>query len=62
MRSEHRDEHAARTFVKRLVDVAERRPLRVTKDLHPSYPRAIRWIIGRKAARRTTQHLNNYTE
>ena len=41
---------------------AERKPLRDTTDLHPAYWRAIRWIIGRKAAHRTTQYLNNYTE
>jgi transposase-like protein len=62
MLSGRRDKHAARRFLRRLVEVAERRPLRVTTDLHPAYRRAIRWIIGRKAAHRTTQHLNNYTE
>ncbi len=44
MLSEHRDKHAARRFLRRLVDVAEARPLRVTTDRHPAYPRAIRWI------------------
>ena len=62
MLSERRDRHAARSFLRRLVEVAQRRPARVTTDLHPAYRRAIRWIIGRKAAHRTTQYLNNYTE
>ena len=62
MLSEHRDKHAARRFLRRLVEVAGHKPLRVTTDLHPAYRRAIRWIIGRKAAHRTTQYLNNYTE
>ena len=62
MLSEHRDKHAARRFLRRLIEVAERRPARVTTDLHPAYPRAIRWIIGRRAKHRTTQYLNNYTE
>ncbi len=62
MLSEHRDKHAARRFLRRLVEVAERKPARVTTDQHPAYRRAIRWIIGRKAVHRTTQYLNNYTE
>ena len=62
MLSERRDKHAARRFRRGLVEVAERRPRRVTTDLHPAYRRAIRWIIGRKALHRTTQYLNNYTE
>ena len=62
MLSEHRDKHAARRFLKRLLEVAEGRPRRITTDLHPAYRRAIRWIIGRKAWHRTTQYLNNYTE
>ncbi len=62
MLSKHRDKHAARRFLRRLVEVAERKPQRVTTDLHPAYRRAIRWIIGRKAVHRTTRYLNNYTE
>ena len=62
MLSEHRDKHAARRFLRRLVEIAERKPARITTDLHPAYRRAIRWIIGRKAWHRTTQYLNNYTE
>ena len=62
MLSEHRDKHAARRFLRQLIEVAERRPARVTTDLHPAYRKAIRWIIGRRAKHRTTQYLNNYTE
>jgi transposase-like protein len=62
MLSEHRDKHAARRFLRRLIAVAEGRPRRVTTDLHPAYRKAIRWIIGRRAKHRTTQYLNNYTE
>ncbi len=43
MLSEHRDRSAARRFLRRLVEVSGRRPLRVTTDHHGSYPRAIRW-------------------
>ena len=62
MLSERRDKRAARRFLRRLVEVAEGKPARITTDLHPAYRRAIRWIIGRKAWHRTTQYLNNYTE
>jgi putative transposase len=62
MLSERRDKHAARMFLRRMLAVADSRPLRITTDLHPAYRRAIRWIIGRKARHRTTQYLNNYTE
>ena len=52
-----------RTEIRRkLVEVAERKPARVTTEQHPAYRRAIRWIIGRKALHRTTQYLNSYTE
>ena len=62
MLSEHRDKHAARRFLRRLVEVAGRKPLRITTDKHPAYRKAIRWIIGRGALHRTAQYLNNYTE
>ena len=62
MLSEHRDRNAARRFLRRLVEVTGSRPDRVTTDKHPSYRKAIRWIIGRKAVHRTDQYLNNYTE
>jgi len=62
MLSEHRDKHAARRFLRRLVDVAGGKPLRVTTDKHPAYRKAIRWILGRKVEHRTTQYLNNFME
>ena len=62
MLSEHRNKHAARRFLRRLVDVTERKPERVTTDLHPAYRKAIRWILGRKVLHRTNQYLNNLTE
>ena len=62
MRSEHRDKHAVRRFLRRLVDVAERKPQRVTTDAHPPYRRAIRWILGRKVRHRCRQYLNHRTE
>ena len=62
MLSERRDRHAARSFLRRLVEVAQRRPARFTTDLHPAYRRAIRWILGRKALHRTTRYLNNHPE
>ena len=49
MRSEHRDQHAARRFLRRLVDVAQRQPQRVTTD-PPPVRRAIRGILGRAGA------------
>ena len=62
MLSQHRNKHAARRFLRRLVELADRKPLRGTTDKHPAYRRAIRWILGRKVLHRTNQYLNNYTE
>ncbi len=62
MLSEHRDKHAARRFLRRLIEVAGRKPLRVTTDHHPAYRKAIRWILGRKVIHRRNQYLNNLTE
>jgi transposase-like protein len=62
MLSAHRDKHAARRFLRRLVEVTGRKPLRVTTDHHPAYRKAIRWILGRKVLHRTNQYLNNCTE
>ena len=62
MLSERRDRHAARRFLRRLLDVNGRRPLRITTDHHPAYRKAIRWIVGRKVTHRTNQYLNNRTE
>ena len=62
MLSDHRDKHAARRFLRRLLEISNRRPLRLTTDKHPAYRKAIRWIIGTKALHRTGQYLNNRTE
>lgn len=62
MLSEHRDKHAARRFLRRLLDNADLKPLRLTTDKHPAYTKAIRWIVGRKAWHRHNQYLNNRTE
>ena len=61
-RRAHRDKHAARRFLRRLVDVAERKPERVTTDPHPPYRRAIRWILGRTVRHRCNRYLNTLTE
>ncbi len=44
--------HAARRFLRGLLQVAERKPLRITTDAHPAYRKAIRWIFGRKVRHR----------
>ena len=62
MRSAHRDKHAARRVLRRLVDVAERKPQRVTTDAHPPDRRAIRWILGRTVRHRCNQSWNNRIE
>jgi putative transposase len=62
MLSEHRDKHAARRFLRRLIDSAGRKPLRMTTDKHPAYTTAIRWIVGRKVLHRHNQYLNNRME
>ncbi|MDA1297881.1 MAG: IS6 family transposase [Chloroflexi bacterium] len=62
MLSEKRDKHAARRFLRRLLDSAEQKAHRVTTDKHPAYTKAIRWIIGRKVTHRNNQYLNNRIE
>ncbi len=62
MLSEHRDKHAARRFLRRLVDVAQHKPLRGTTDKHPPYRRAIRWILGNTVRHRCNRYLNHLTE
>ena len=62
MLSEHRDKHAARRFLRRLLDSAGQKPLRMTTDRHPAYTKAIRWIIGRKVLHRQNRYLNNRRE
>ena len=62
MLSDHRDKHAARRFLRRLLDSAGRKPLRMTTDKHPAYTKAIRWIVDRKILHRHNQYLNNLIE
>jgi len=62
MLSDHRDKHAARRFLRRLLDSAGQKPLRLTTDKHPAYTKAIRWIVGRKVLHRHNQYLNNRIE
>ncbi len=38
--------HTAHRFLKRLAGVTERRPERVTTDLHPAHRKAIHWVGG----------------
>ena len=61
-RRAQRDTHAARRFLRRLVDVAQRKPERVTTDPHPPYRRAIRGIFGRTVRHRCNRYLNTLTE
>jgi putative transposase len=62
MLSEHRDRQAARRFLRQLLELNGRRPLRVTTDRHPAYHKAIRRVAGRKVEHRWIQYLNNRTE
>jgi putative transposase len=62
MLSEQRDKHAARRFLRRLIDSAGQKPLRMTTDKHPAYTKAIRWIVGRKVLHRQNRYLNNRME
>ena len=62
MRSEHRDKHAARRFLRRLIANSGQKPLRMTTDKHPAYTKAIRWIIDRKESHRQNQYFNNRME
>ena len=62
MLSDQQDRAAARRFLRRLVEIAMRPPLRVTTDQHPAYGKAIHWILGRKVRHRQSQYLNNRIE
>jgi putative transposase len=62
MLSEHRDMVAAKRFFKGAAEVVGHKPTRVTTDGHDAYPRAIRWILGRKVEHRTSRYLNNRLE
>jgi len=60
--SEDMDRHAARLFLRRLLDGTGKRPFRVTIDKHPAYTRAIHWTVGRKVLHHHNQYLNNRIE
>jgi transposase-like protein len=48
--------------LRRLIDSAGQKPLRMTTDKYPAYTKAIRWIVGRKVLHRHNQYLNNRME
>ena len=52
MLSERRDKHAARRFLRDLLQVVERKPTRITTDAHLAHRKAIRWIVGQKIQHR----------
>ena len=56
------DVPSVRRFLRRLIDSAGQKPLRMTTDKHPAYTKAIRWIVGRKVLHRHNQYLNNRME
>ena len=62
IRSAPQDTHAARRVLRRLVDVAERTPQRVTTEAHPPDRRAIRCILGSTVRHRCQQSLPNRIE
>jgi transposase-like protein len=53
---------AAQPFFKQAVAVVGHAPEQVTTDGHPSYPRAIREIMGDAVHHRTTTYLNHALE
>jgi transposase-like protein len=57
MLSERRDKHAARRFLRKLIEVAGRRPARVTTDRHL---RKLIEVAGRRPARVTTDRHPAY--
>ena len=62
MLSERRDMAAARAFFRSARSVTGQVPERVTTDGHGSYPRAIRTVLGRRVAHRTSAYRNNGLE
>jgi len=61
MLSEHRDKHAARRFLRRLVEVAERKPARITTDQHPAYRRTGGRFAGSSARKPNTERRSTST-
>ena len=62
MLSETRDMGAAKRFLRGAKSVTGLKPLRATTDGHPSYPRAIKEILGSQVLHRVNAYLINYTE
>ena len=62
MLSEHRDMAAAQAFFRSARAATGVTPERVTTDGHGSYPRAIRTVLGRRVAHRTSAYKNNGLE
>jgi putative transposase len=62
MLSKKRDMVAAKRFFKQAKEVTGCTPQRVTTDGYDAYPRAIRRVLGRKVAHRTSRYLNNGME
>ncbi len=62
MLREHRGKHATRRFLRRLIDSAGQKPLRMTTDKDPACTMAFRWIVGRKVLHRHNRDLNNRIE
>ena len=60
--SEHRDMAAAQAFFRSAKAATGVTPERVTTDGHGSYPRAIRIVLGRRVAHRTSAYKNNGLE
>ena len=62
MLSQNRNMKAAKRFFKQAVKVIGYRPQRVTSDSHPSYPRAVREVMGNDVKHRTNTYFNNRLE
>ena len=62
MLSERRDMAAAKAFLRSARSATGMTPERVTTDGHGSYPRAIRTVLGRRVAHRTSAYRNNGLE
>ena len=62
MLSQNRNTIAANRFFKRAVEVIGHTPERVTSDGNPSYPSAVREVLGNNVNHRTNTYLNNRLE
>jgi transposase-like protein len=62
MLSEHRDMAAAQAFFRTAKSATGLVPDQVTTDVHGSYPRAIRSMLGKRVTHRTSVFKNNRLE